>query len=700
MQVSEFTEDHPYWGTLRQSQVYDLNPKTVDAADTSRQQRDRALVHNIDDGTKAVPKADQSERKARGRRQKGMSVACRSRGKAREKRFGVADPVVWDAINRSLAQQRRLSTIIMPEEATVEPVQLLEVPSRTSSRRKALNRFTRQLEKYADAAGAASKAPVMTPTESESKVSYHTVQPLLPYKKEFQAAGLAVTSAEQSRRPPIKSRHHHMPVNCPIEEEDSPEQISGDLDGPGDTLSEQSSCSSGSFVEFTPEDQPIEQLPIPKSKSKQKCQPEEKSGIFPWLRKRRPTRETRTSQLGPQQAWLITKNGNVESRVKHIDTLNPRGLRHSSPLRGPSSRAPVTVPPVTHLRRSMKSSANVINSKRQPEATPPSVKNTEADHRLRSRPGALRTGPDPETRQQIVHTGLRKREPAVRRLPCPETIKEEKETSPIHPDQTKVQTHPEAESKDEPIVSTVTNERPRCLTPQTTPSTVPSLPYPAQYASGRPSSLERALEEVSQQLDKMEQEADRSTQLYTRPPTLVEKTDQKEKQDKPYRSDQKAHRNGLSRRPGKNEEVIFSNRKMPTVESLKLEPEPEPAPEPEPEPEPELEPEPEPRQESTPQLKSPQPLKPIQGALATLTKGSTIGSKEGKALPKTPSTNDILKDLDVFFGYEDGDINDRDVIRGLQVADSRGDQHAEERRAESRRLWRIQNGKMLHLSGS
>ncbi|KZL81332.1 hypothetical protein CI238_00450 [Colletotrichum incanum] len=56
---------------------------------------------------------------------------------------------------------------------------------------------------YAERREAAGNLPVSTPTP-ESVVSLHTVTALLPYEDQFQAAGLAVTSAQQRQRSPPK----------------------------------------------------------------------------------------------------------------------------------------------------------------------------------------------------------------------------------------------------------------------------------------------------------------------------------------------------------------------------------------------------------------------------------------------------------------------------------------------------------------
>ena len=73
-----------------------------------------------------------------------------------------------------------------------------EAPSRTPSQKKALQRFTKELELYLLAARVAPKqTPV--PSPPSTVFSANTIQELKPYQAEFQAAGLAVTSTEQRR---------------------------------------------------------------------------------------------------------------------------------------------------------------------------------------------------------------------------------------------------------------------------------------------------------------------------------------------------------------------------------------------------------------------------------------------------------------------------------------------------------------------
>ncbi|XXG94939.1 hypothetical protein Hte_001198 [Hypoxylon texense] len=644
-QVSEFPEEHPYWGTLRQSQILDAKPAIGGANNDRRLYKDHAHVQTTVNHKHPTQKPDHGGQKVGGRRRKGMSIANRNQEKAREKRYGLADPVVWDAINRSLVQQRRLTSLIVPEATATQVIPDLEVPSRTSSQRKALNRFTRQLEKYANVAGAAGNVPIMTPTESESRVSYHTVQPLLPFRKELQAAGLAVTSAEQGRKPPTDGQAC---VDRPSKNSKEFVELYGSFDGQEDPTREQPSSTSGSFIEFTPDGGLIEPLSPPRSKSKQKSSTHKvKRGILPWLKKEPTVSETHGTEFEPQERWQHIKDGRVQSETRAIGSQNPRGLRKTYAHQDPSARV---IYPSTPTTRPLKlpSAPNITTPQKPPYLGSGSTQAKQANRGRLSEPIISYADPGLETKQPAVHTGLRKRDIAVARLPRPETIEEEQEASPNHTRQTIFEENSRPGSKVVSVPATEIKRPPQNASSQTTPSSVPSLPYPARYASGRPSSLERALDEVSQQLDKMEQEADK-TAMYSRPPTLVEATNQKKQQDSPSHSGQQVSKTAPTRRPHMSEEFVYVDRKKPPVSPREQKPKMRTA---------------QPPAESPPRP----PPKPTRAA-PTPTKNRSLPSPpKEKVLPKTPRTKAAVNDTDVFFDYDDADINDRDVIKGLQVA--------------------------------
>ncbi|KAJ9429189.1 hypothetical protein QL093DRAFT_2075667 [Fusarium oxysporum] len=118
-----------------------------------------------------------------------------------------------EAISRNIAQQLHMLSI---KDTTVrgrsDTQQLLsqtsdslENESRTPSQREALNRFTQELQRYAEQSGAKGNLPIPTPTPPRSSTSLHTIAALLPFRSEFKAAGLAITSKDQKKRSPHRS---------------------------------------------------------------------------------------------------------------------------------------------------------------------------------------------------------------------------------------------------------------------------------------------------------------------------------------------------------------------------------------------------------------------------------------------------------------------------------------------------------------
>ncbi len=85
----------------------------------------------------------------------------------KEKRFGMVDPAVWESVTRSLSQQHRLSSLVTPDQSPRPPS--VDGPSRSSSQRKRLDHFTKDLQKYASATGAQGRLLVIPSTATESR---------------------------------------------------------------------------------------------------------------------------------------------------------------------------------------------------------------------------------------------------------------------------------------------------------------------------------------------------------------------------------------------------------------------------------------------------------------------------------------------------------------------------------------------------
>ncbi|ROW02059.1 hypothetical protein VPNG_07651 [Cytospora leucostoma] len=115
-----------------------------------------------------------------------------------DKPHAILDPLIEESLERSLSQQNRLSCLMTPPRMKSRP-NPASPPSRAPSQQRSLTRFTKELERYCMAVSANGKAPLplSTPTVSDSPTTLDTVTELLPYHRQFRAAGLAVTSREQ-----------------------------------------------------------------------------------------------------------------------------------------------------------------------------------------------------------------------------------------------------------------------------------------------------------------------------------------------------------------------------------------------------------------------------------------------------------------------------------------------------------------------
>lgn len=172
------------------------------------------------------------------------------------------DTALVEAISRNIAQQLRLLSLAddnNPEYQGV-PTFVEELEdiygdnSRSSSQRAKLNRFTGDLQRYADNIGAKGKILNFTPTPTRSGATLRTVSALMPFRPEFREAGLAVTSRDQAQRvPPFLKRNQgrHMPEPMPIQ--DNRHQMS-QLDGKDLDALVASTTRHGSFLRQTVDD--------------------------------------------------------------------------------------------------------------------------------------------------------------------------------------------------------------------------------------------------------------------------------------------------------------------------------------------------------------------------------------------------------------------------------------------------------------
>lgn len=265
---------------------------------------------------------------------------------ARSSKHSSIDSMLVEAISRTVVQQLRLFSAIKQGKRGFTRSQganhsgpfASDSQSRTSSQRERLDRFTKDLHTYVEDMGVKGKTVQSTPTATaKSSDTLHTVSALMPFRPEFRAAGLAVTSKDQAR-PRGKADQRWIPNHrgyAPSRRRLDHSQY----DGPHER---ESSSSANTEVAFTrPQDMDewtyalIDEAPVRKhrlhrhgtkqKKSKKHCLP-----CFPG-----------SDELTPDTDWAHFRPPPVSNAPK---------LR---PLAGPASRVPTAKapPPPTSSQR-------------------------------------------------------------------------------------------------------------------------------------------------------------------------------------------------------------------------------------------------------------------------------------------------------------------------------------------------------------
>ncbi|KAH8675492.1 hypothetical protein BX600DRAFT_493990 [Xylariales sp. PMI_506] len=380
------------------------------------------------------------------------------------KRYRLSDPAAWNAIHRTLCQQDRFSSVLLSGKILSQSSPP-SVHSRTSSRRRALNRFSRQLERYAAAANVAGKLPVMTPTDSDEKVSLQTIKPLLPYVKEFEAAGLAVTSEQQRPRPNPDDTY---------------------LDGQFDKNSDSSSTSSGSLVQFTPPDGILRTYPEQSSPVKKNNRGEGKTRL-PWLRKRDSLDKNEPTVQSTDfcNSFPLNRSDPVED--------NPKPLINASSV----LCAPLRISLLTrHRERCLDPKGKLAR------ALPPKPQCRPYTRVMTKRPCQ---NPDRKVNQHDVFSSQRfqgSREITRPQLPRPTKVIDKRYPMPstrrtrISGDQRRRQFSSRASSKNS-IAAGLTHQK---------TDVAPELPFTWKHAVSNASSLERALNIAAKRVDELEAE--------------------------------------------------------------------------------------------------------------------------------------------------------------------------------------------------
>lgn len=592
-QLSDFLEDYegnPYWGTLP---IPDGSQSKAQPTDVFRNRTNNVPAELPDhDG--------------------GSPENLRDRN--REKRLGISDPATWDAIHRTLAQQRRLSSLVPSGQFAEDVLESSSIPSRSSSQRKALRHFTKELEKYAKAAGAAGKLPVITPTESDSKPSIHTVKPLLPYRSEFQAAGLAVTSEEQRGKFPTEAAGKSLgPHWTSDKKRRNSLRLVADVDGPRDQRSTSSVYSNDTYIRFTPEDGlSTAMLEIAQDRREQTGQ----RRPLPWLSKRGEAGKEADPEPNSANRIKVISNGKVQINLEET------AIPNKSPL-SRQQHPPPTEHDVTQLPF----------IKKEPP-TPPQDPNRSGSKSPYLWFGSLGPQDKPAKQLGIRPPGMSmKREDALASIP--RVGAEDNSPEQLMPKDRPYQTAMEVGHNSLPLQGL----RKRGVNPQ---KSAPELPRTWKHAISTTSSLERALNAISGNAENTENENNR---LWPRPeqPGFAGHSPA-------IPRDRQAERAIVTPRHQRHHPLLT----IPNNESR-----------------------------PNPQAAAPHPASkrpPVALAGQRLTKVKSPRKPDEPSLqnnhvqsriipdPKRSAVEEALSDLDVFFDYDDSDIQDGDVLKGLQIA--------------------------------
>jgi len=180
--------------------------------------------------------------------------STKSRASSTKRPSNFEDPAFWQAVN-SLALQVNNAASVDPSIRSIVRSLGSDTASRSPSQKRAIRQFTREISLYLQAAHSLPKQSLVA-SPSATTISAHTITELKPFQAEFQAAGLAVTSAEQRGMPSRKLiKDRSPPPTPPKDDKWAKRRTSVKESKPVDNLRDHSggSASTGSTViGFTP----------------------------------------------------------------------------------------------------------------------------------------------------------------------------------------------------------------------------------------------------------------------------------------------------------------------------------------------------------------------------------------------------------------------------------------------------------------
>ncbi|RCI11573.1 hypothetical protein L249_7258 [Ophiocordyceps polyrhachis-furcata BCC 54312] len=251
---------------------------------------------------------------------------------ARGSKHSSVDSTLVDAISRAIAQQLRLCSaakhadrdLIHPTKSNFSPSFARGSPPDRSDRRTSLDRFAADLRNYAETAGVTHNY-TDPPGSGES---LRTVSALMPFRPEFRAAGLAVTSKDQAQRTPgyfskayASLRPRQLFNKAPGNSNAHPSQVDGPAEVP--------STRTGTEISFAPSQVDewryalIDEVPVRKKKRNMKPKRPKRS-CFPCFRAK--------EKSAPDGDWAHFRPAPEKTAQESHRACEPRATRSVPPV--------------------------------------------------------------------------------------------------------------------------------------------------------------------------------------------------------------------------------------------------------------------------------------------------------------------------------------------------------------------------------
>lgn len=265
-----------------------------------------------------APPTSRSARPIGNPRQQGRSTSSRA---VADNRLAALGPLAEESLSRGLSQQDCLSCLTPPTRSKPLPNPAPE-PPQTRDQSKTLARFTKQLEKYSAAVNSNGKPelPRSTPTVSDSPTTLDTVTELLPYHKQFKAAGLAVTSREQMPRIPESTHPRRLALNDGSARHAHMAHVQ--VDGSTVTPSEQESVPEEPAASYVHDNEDNPSGPQTQQQAPNTTATPVNKNLLPWFRKKD----------------AATANKSHSNRVVSINHIHPTRATAAEPYLTPSDK--------------------------------------------------------------------------------------------------------------------------------------------------------------------------------------------------------------------------------------------------------------------------------------------------------------------------------------------------------------------------